>query len=72
MRREDLQQKLGLGDGILDKALEVLETEKLVALHRKGKKIVLAKATYEGLDRTRPREYYLSIPDFVDRDKEIF
>jgi len=32
----------------------------------------LAKATYEGLDRTRPREYDLSIPDFVDRDKEIF
>lgn len=72
MRREDLQRKLGLGDEVLDQSLEALETEKLVALHRKGKKIVLAKATYEGLDRTRPREYYLSIPDFVDRDKEIF
>lgn len=72
MRREDLQQKLGLGDADLDKALEALEKDGLVALHRKGKRIALAKATYEGLDRTRPKEYYLSIPDFVDRDKEIF
>jgi hypothetical protein len=46
--------------------------EVLVALHWKGRRIALAKATYEGLDRTRPREYDLSLPDFVDRDKAIF
>ena len=72
MRREDLQQKLGLGDKALDEALQALEKEELVALHRIRKRIALAKATYEGLDRTMPKEYYLSIPDFVDREKEIF
>jgi acyl-CoA dehydrogenase len=72
LRREDLQRKLGLADEPLDKTLLALEKEALVALHRVRKRITLAKATYEGLDQTRPKEYYLSIPDFVDRKKEIF
>ncbi|MEW6443905.1 MAG: acyl-CoA dehydrogenase family protein [bacterium] len=72
MRREDLKERLGLGDEALDQTLVALEKEALVALHRIRQRIALAKATYEGLDRTQPKEYYLSIPDFVDREKEIF
>jgi hypothetical protein len=72
MRREDLQRKAGLADEPLDRVLLALEKEALVAVHRARKKVTLAKATYEGLDQTHPKEYYLSIPDFVDKKKEIF
>jgi alkylation response protein AidB-like acyl-CoA dehydrogenase len=72
MRTEDLQQKFGLGDEALDHTLKALEAEGFVALHRVRNRITLAKATYQGLDRTKPKEYYLSIPDFVDREKEVF
>ncbi len=71
-RREELQEMLGLNDADLDKYLLALEEAKLIALHRVRKKIAMAKATYDGLARTKPKEFYLSIPDFVDREKETF
>ena len=53
-------------------SLQMLEEEKLVALHRKGGAVTLIKATYEGLKRAKPQEYYTFFPDFVDKAREIF
>jgi len=72
MRRQDIKEQLQIADKDLDEALIELEKEKLIVLYRKRNRIMLAKATYEGLGQTKPKEFYLSIPDFVDRDREIF
>lgn len=72
MEREEMMEKLGLTGEDLDKALEAAEAEKLVALYRKRGGITLAKATYAGLKKAKPQEYYNFFPDFVDRGREIF
>jgi hypothetical protein len=72
MEKEEMMEKLGLTEGDLDKALEAGEAEKLVALYRKRGRITLAKATYAGLKKAKPQEYYNFFPDFVDREREIF
>jgi len=72
MERDEMIQKLGMAGEDLDGALEALEAERLVALHRKGGGITLIKATYEGLKRAKPQEYYTFFPDFVDKTREIF
>jgi DNA-binding transcriptional ArsR family regulator len=70
--KEEMMEKLNMSGEDLDKHLEALETEKLVALYRKRGVITLAKATYEGLKQARPLEYYKFFPDFVDMEKETF
>jgi len=72
MCRQDLRQKLQLGEADLDANLKVLEEHGLLALHRERGRITLAKATYKGLAEAKPKEFYRSIPDFVDKEKEIF
>jgi hypothetical protein len=72
MEREEMMEKLGLTGEDLDKALEAAEAEKLVALYRKRGGITLAKATYAGLKKAKPQEYYNFFPDFVDKGREIF
>jgi acyl-CoA dehydrogenase len=72
MEREELLEKLGLTGENLDNGLKALEGEKLVALYRKRGVITLVKSTYEGLKQTKPLEYYMRFPDFVDKEKEIF
>ena len=72
MEREEMMEKLGLTGKDLDKALEAAEAEKLVALYRKRGGITLAKATYAGLKKAKPQEYYNFFPDFVDKGREIF
>ncbi len=72
MRRQDLKEICEASDQCLDEALLELEKEKLIVLYRKRNKILLAKATYDGLDKTKPKEFYISIPDFVNKDKEVF
>ena len=67
-----MMERLGLTGEDLDKHLEAVEAEKLVALHRKRGGITLAKATYEGLKKTKPQEDYMFFPDFVDKEREIF
>jgi len=70
MRRQDLHGKVRVRD--MDTTLKALEDEKLIVLHREQAKIALVKATYKGLSEAKPKEFYLSIPDFVDREKETF
>jgi len=72
MPRQDIQEKLQLRDADLDANLRVLEEQKLLALHREKGRITLAKATYQGLAEAKPKEFYRSIPDFVDKEREIF
>ena len=56
----------------LNACLVALEANKHVALYRKRGKILLAKATYDGLRLAKPQEFYLRFPDFVDRERETF
>lgn len=72
MEREDMMERLGLTGEDVDKLLEAVEAEDLVALHRKRGNITLAKATYAGLKEAKDQEYYAFYPDFVDKEREIF
>lgn len=72
MERDEMMERLGVTGEDLDGALKALEAERLVALHRKGGAITLIKATYEGLKRAKPQQYYTFFPDFVDKTREIF
>ena len=72
MERAEMMERLGLNDADLDKCLAEVEAEKLVALYRKRGNITLAKATYEGLRKAKPKEYYTFYPEFVDMDREVF
>ena len=72
MEREEMMEKVGVPGVDLDKNLQALEAEKLVALYRKRGGIALIKATYEGLKKAKPQEYYTFFPDFVDKERETF
>jgi len=72
MEREEMMEKLGLTGEDLDKHLEAVEADKLVALYRKRGSIAMAKATYAGLKKAKPQEYYTFYPEFVDRERETF
>ena len=44
----------------------------LVALRRTRDRIALIKATYDGLRKANPKEYYRRYPEFVDMQREVF
>lgn len=72
MSREDLKEEFEVGDGELDQMLVSMEQKGLVMLYReKGGKIELAKATYPGLNKANPPEYYRWFPSWV-REKDVF
>lgn len=71
MSREDLKQEFDVGDGELDQVLLALEQKKLVNLYRGRKGIELAKATYEGLRKANPPQYYQWFPSWVKKE-DIF
>jgi hypothetical protein len=65
MSREDMLGLLDMDDALLDKMLAALEEKGLVRLMRSKKGIGLAKATYEGLDKAHPPEYYRWFPSWA-------
>jgi alkylation response protein AidB-like acyl-CoA dehydrogenase len=71
MSLDDLKETFAVEDAELQKTLLSLETKQLVRLHRKGETITLAKATYEGLKKANPPEYYRWFPPWV-KDEDIF
>jgi alkylation response protein AidB-like acyl-CoA dehydrogenase len=71
MSREDLKEHFAVQDEELDKNLTSLEQQGLVKLYRGRRGIQLAKATYEGLSKANPLEYYQWFPSWVD-DKRKF
>lgn len=71
MSREDLKEYFDVSDEELDRVLVSLEEKKLVKLYRKRGIIELAKATYEGLNKANPPEYYRWFPSRV-RKEDVF
>jgi hypothetical protein len=71
MSREDLKEHFDVEDKALDRVLVSLEEKKLVKLYRRRGVITLAKATYEGLKKANPQEYYRWFPPRV-REEDIF
>jgi len=71
MSREDLKGYFDVSDEELDRVLVSLEEKKLVKLYRRRGIIELAKATYEGLKKANPPEYYRWFPHRV-RKEDVF
>ncbi len=73
MSREDIKTRFeNINDEKLDKTLVALEEKELVRLYRDRKRAIqLAKATYAGLRKAKPREYYQWFPEWID-EKFIF
>ena len=71
MSRGDLKEQFDVENEELDRILVSLEEKKLVKLYRKRGIIELAKATYEGLKKANPPEYYRWFPPRV-RKEDIF
>jgi len=70
MSREDIKERLvGITDEQLDALLTSLEAKGLVKLHRDRKGVItLAKASYSGLRKAKPLEYYKWFPDWIDKN----
>jgi hypothetical protein len=71
MSREDLKKFFEVEDKKLDDLLMSLEEKGLVDLYRVKKGIALAKATYEGLDKANPPEYYRWFPSWADETRRF-
>jgi len=72
MEIEQLSESAGITVTDIEPHLLSLERQKLVALHRARQQIRLVKATYDGLRKANPLDYYKKYPDFVDKKKEVF
>ena len=71
MNREDLKGHFDVSDEELDRVMESLEQKKLVKLYRGRRGIELAKATYEGLGKANPPEYYRWFPWWVKEENKF-
>lgn len=72
MTMEDMKEGLDISDEDLNKHLLSLEGKGLVNLYRDRRgTVVLARATYKGLSRANPPQYYKYIPSWVN-EKDIF
>jgi alkylation response protein AidB-like acyl-CoA dehydrogenase len=67
MHRNDIKELYNVEDKELDDILVSLEKKKLLKLYRRRGVIELAKATYKGLNKANPTEYYRWFPDWVDK-----
>lgn len=65
MSREDIKEFFDVEDAKLDEVLLSLERNGLAMLSRGKRGIALAKATYEGLKKAHPLEYYQWFPSWV-------
>ena len=67
MTPDDVREDIGGGRSELRKIFEQLEEQGLIVTHRdRSEKIVLVKATYDGLQKSFPKEYYQWFPDWYD------
>jgi hypothetical protein len=66
MTWQDLKEQLEVNTEKLAEYLASLEKQGLASLHRDRKGIIdLARATYAGLAKANPPEYYRYIPNWV-------
>ncbi|MBA4418821.1 MAG: acyl-CoA dehydrogenase [Syntrophus sp. (in: bacteria)] len=70
MSRGDLSEHF-TDSAALDNVLIALEEKSLAKVYRTKKGIELAKATYEGLKKAHPKEYYRWFPEWVDGDRKF-
>ncbi|HOE18666.1 MAG TPA: acyl-CoA dehydrogenase family protein [Syntrophorhabdaceae bacterium] len=70
MSREDIKEIFDVDNAVLDDLLTSLEKKGLVKLYRAKKGVELAKATYEGLNRAHPLEYYKWFPAWIGNGKD--
>ena len=61
----DMKEQLEISDEDLNNHLQSLEKQGLAALHRDKRGIALARATYAGLAKAHPPEYYRYVPDWA-------
>lgn len=71
MSREDIKESFEVEDTELDELLLSLERKGLVKLFRDRKGIALSKATYDGLKKAYPQEYYQWFPPWI-KEKNFF
>jgi alkylation response protein AidB-like acyl-CoA dehydrogenase len=72
MKREELMEDTALNEDQLDETLLSLEEKKLVDLWRDRHGVIkLAKATYEGLNKAKPFEFYCWYPQW-SKEEERF
>ena len=71
MSMEDMGGYLDLDNTSLDALLAGLEQKGLAKLYRTPKGIALAKATYEGLKKAHPKEYYRWYPEWATLDRRF-
>ena len=67
MSPDDIREDIGGTRSAIRKIVETLEAQNLIVTHhdRQGK-TVLVKATYDGLKKAFPREYYQWYPEWYD------
>lgn len=65
----DMREHFDAEKGRLEEVLLALENEGLVKLYRSKKGIELAKATYDGLNKAHPAEYYRWYPSWITKDR---
>jgi alkylation response protein AidB-like acyl-CoA dehydrogenase len=70
MSKGDIKELFDVDEAILDNLLASLEKQGLVRLYRTKKGIELAKATYEGLNKAHPLEYYRWFPSWINNGKD--
>jgi hypothetical protein len=71
MSRAEIKEFFDVDDTNLDELLLSLERKGLVKLYREKKGIALSKATYEGLKKAYPQEYYRWFPSWA-KEKNFF
>ncbi|MGQ9721618.1 MAG: acyl-CoA dehydrogenase family protein [Candidatus Jordarchaeum sp.] len=72
MKREELMEDTGLSDEQLDETLLSLEEKNLVDLWRDRRGVIrLAKATYEGLNKAKPLEFYCWYPQWSRKEERF-
>jgi alkylation response protein AidB-like acyl-CoA dehydrogenase len=71
MSKEDLKQHFDVSNEDMNGVLLSLEEKKLVKLYRRRGIVEMVKATFEGLKKANPEEYYRWFPSWV-RKEDIF
>ena len=67
----DLKEHINGDDAALEKAITDLETKGLVLVLRNKKGIQLVKASYDGLNKANPKDYYKWFPDWITDDRKF-
>ncbi|MFQ6064367.1 MAG: acyl-CoA dehydrogenase family protein [Candidatus Bathyarchaeia archaeon] len=69
MSRDDVKEWMSVEDEKLDRLLLSLEGKGLAKLYRDRRgKIALARATYKGLRKAKPLEYYQWFPSWIEKE----